>query len=67
MPDLGFAAFIQEAPIIEIKGGVAIIRYRGDPQGDRAMSVRTLARALERGQRALQRHAAGEENVIVDE
>lgn len=60
-----FAAFVQEPPIIEINANVAIIRHHGISH--RAMSVRTLSRISDRIQRALKRHAAGDENIIVDD
>jgi hypothetical protein len=59
------AAFIKEPPTIEITGGIAVVRY--SQGGERAMSVKTLARAVDRAQRALRRHAAGDENIIVDD
>lgn len=62
----GFAAFVNDAPIIEIKGGVAFVRY-GNSGMDRAMSIQTFTRAVERGQRALRKHAAGDEHVLVDD
>lgn len=63
-----FAAFVQEPPTIEISGGVALVRYRtGTLCAERAMSIPNLARAVDRAQRALKRHAAGEEIVIVDD
>jgi hypothetical protein len=58
-------AFIQEVPVVEISGGVAIVRHRGEPE--RAMPVRTLSRFVERCQKALRRHAAGDENIIIDD
>lgn len=64
MPQAETANFIHEPPVIEITAGVVIIRYR---DGERAMSVKTLARAVDRGNRALQRHAAGDQNIIVDD
>jgi hypothetical protein len=61
-----FAGFVTEPPIIEIgEDKIVAVRYRGVPE--RVMSVRTLTRAVERGQRALRQHAAGEKYVIVDD
>lgn len=60
-------AFVNDPPIIEIEGSVAIVHYRTGNVSPRAMSIRTLARASERVQKALRRHAAGEENIIVDD
>lgn len=63
-----FTEFIEEPPVIEITGGVAIIRYRtGNCCAERAFSIKTLARAGERVQRALRMHAAGDDHVIVDD
>lgn len=63
-----FIAFISEAPTIEISGGVAHVRDRsGNMRIDRAMSLKSLAKYVERGQRALKRHAEGDENIIVDD
>jgi hypothetical protein len=61
-----FAAFIDEPPVIEINGGIARISYRR-ADIERVMSVRTLRRVVERGKRALERHAAGDEHVVIDE
>lgn len=63
---VGLPGYLEEAPIIEINGGVAVARYV-KARIDRAMSVRTLARTTERCRRALERHAAGEDNIIVDD
>jgi hypothetical protein len=64
--EVGFAAFIDEPPTIEINGSIVRICYkRADIQ--RVMSVRTLKRMVERGSRALERHATGEENILIDE
>jgi hypothetical protein len=60
-------AFAQEPPVIEIKDRVAIIRYRGKERCERAMSIRTLARTVARGQKALDLHAAGDDHIIVDD
>lgn len=57
-------SFIQQPPVIEIVGGVVLVR---DECIERAMSLSTLARVVDRGQRALKRHAAGETSVIVDD
>lgn len=62
----GFAAFIDEPPVIKISGSIVKIIY-GHAEMDRVMSARTLRRAVERGKRALERHATGEDNIIVDE
>ena len=60
--------FVTEAPIIEMRGGVVHIRYTSNGEAtERTMSVKTFAKAIERGQRALDRYARGEENVIVDD
>lgn len=59
------AAFVHMPPIVEINSGVAIIHY--ESLADRAMSVRNLQRAVDRCERALKRHAAGEQNIIVDD
>lgn len=64
--ECGFAAFIDEPPIIEINGSIARIVYRR-LDNDRVMSVRTLKRIIERGTRALDRHATGEDHIIVDD
>jgi hypothetical protein len=60
-------AFAQEPPVIEIKDRVAIIRYRGKEHCERAMSIRTLGRTVERAQLALRRHASGDEHIVIDE
>lgn len=61
-------AFAQEPPVIEIQDRVAIIRYRcGKERCERAMSIRTLARSVARGQKALDLHAAGDDHIIVDD
>jgi hypothetical protein len=59
---------MQEPPIIEISGGVVLIKYRpGSCCSDRAMSVRVLQKGVERAQKALRQHAAGDEYVIIDD
>jgi hypothetical protein len=63
--EVGFAAFIDEPPVIEINGSIVRINYRR--LDERVMSVRTLRRSVERGKRALERHATGEENIVIDE
>jgi hypothetical protein len=63
---VGFAAFIDEPPTIEINGNIVRIDYRS-ADIHRVMSVRTLRRMVERGQIALERHATGEERVLIDE
>lgn len=63
-----FVAHITEAPTVEIRDGVAHVRDRsGNMRIDRAMSVRSFAKYVERGQRALERHAAGDDNVCIDD
>lgn len=59
------ATFVHEPPVIEIKGGIALVRYYGG--GERAMSVKTLGRSVDRARRALRCHAAGDEHIIVDD
>lgn len=66
MQNNGFAAFIDEPPIIEIAGGIVRISYRnGDIE--RVMSVRNFGRVVERGKKALERFAAGDDRIIIDE
>lgn len=65
MDNLGSTIFSNEPPIIEIRDEVAIIHHNG--QLERAMSVRSFTRWIDRGQKALRRHAAGEAHVIVDD
>lgn len=61
-------AHITEAPTIEISDAVAHVRDRsGNVRIDRAMSVRSFTKYVERGQRALERYAKGEQNIIVDD
>lgn len=62
----GVTAFIDEPPVIEINGGIVVVTYR-KAGTQRAMSVRTLRRTVERGERALARHATGEDHITVDE
>jgi hypothetical protein len=60
--------FIDQPPVVEIRGEVAIIRHAcrcGD--AERANPVSVLTRYMERGQRALRQHAAGEAHTIVDD
>lgn len=64
--EVGLAAFIDEPPVIEINGSIVRINYRRSDI-ERVMSVRTLRRMVERGNRALERHATGEENIVIDE
>jgi hypothetical protein len=47
--EVGFAAFIDEPPVIEINGSIVRINYRR--LDERVMSVRTLRRSVERGKR----------------
>jgi hypothetical protein len=61
-------AHVTEAPTVEISDGIALVRYRiGGVRLRRTLSVKTLEKAVERGQRALARYSAGEQNVIVDD
>jgi NaMN:DMB phosphoribosyltransferase len=63
-----FAVFTQEPPVIEIKDRIVVVRYRsGKDCIERAMSIRTLARIVERGKEALRRHATGDEHIVIDE
>jgi hypothetical protein len=63
-----FVAYVTEAPIIEICGGVAQVRDRsGGTRIERAMSVRNLEKYRDRINRALERYAAGETDIIVDD
>lgn len=60
--------FMQEPPVIEISNGIVLVHYRpGTCCSDRAMSVRCLERSVDRARRALERYAAGETDVIVDD
>jgi hypothetical protein len=62
-----FPSFIDEPPIVSISGGVVFISYRASgARPERAMSLRTFERAIARGQRALERYAGRETDVIVD-
>lgn len=54
-------------PVIENRAGVVHVRYRGGDRAERTMSVKTLARSVERAQRALERYGRGEEDVVVDD
>lgn len=68
MPTNEFIAHISEAPTIEISDGVAHVRDRsGNMRIERAMSIKSLTKYVERGQRALERHANGEHNIIEDD
>lgn len=59
--------YLDEPPTVEISGGVVHIRDRsGARLIERAMSIKNFRRSLERGQRALDRYAKGEENVVED-
>lgn len=63
-----FVAHITEAPTIEIRDGVAHVRDRsGNLRIDRAMSIKSFAKYVERGRRALERHAAGDAIIVVDD
>ncbi len=63
-----FVAYVTEAPTIEISGGVAHVRDRsGGTRIERAMSVRNLEKYRDRISRALERYAAGETDIIVDD
>ena len=63
-----FIAHISEAPTIEIRDGVAHVLDRSGPMRiERAMSVKSFAKYVERGQRALKRYADGEQSIIVDD
>lgn len=59
---------IASAGEVEISDGIVYIRERsGGRNIERTMSVRTAQKTVERFQRALERYAAGEQNVIVGE
>lgn len=63
-----FVAFISEPAIIEVAGGVVRIKERsGATNIERAMSVRTFQRQVDRGTRALERFSLGEEHVVIDD
>lgn len=60
--------YICEAPKIEIAGGIVrIIARSGAEQREGTMSVANFARYVERGQRALRQHAAGDEFIIIND
>lgn len=64
----GSIPFVSEVPTIEIRGQTAIIRSRsGNQVLERAMSCTTLAKFVERGQRALRQHAEGDRSVHIDD
>lgn len=61
-------AYVSEAPRIHIIGGVAHIWARsGEIEIQRTMSIGNFAKYIERGQRALRHHAAGDEVIIIND
>lgn len=61
-------AHIARPANIEISDGVVHVREEsGNHRIERTMSVKTARRTLDRLSRALERFAAGEQNVIVDD
>lgn len=60
--------FVSEPPTIRIYGDVAHVWDRSGSMGsERAMSISSFVKFIERGQRALRRRAAGDEVIIVDD
>lgn len=59
-----FTEFIQQPPLIEIRGNIVFVRYGSC---EHAMSVQCLSKGAERAQRALRQHAAGDDYVIIDD
>lgn len=60
--------FVSEPPRIEISGGIATIQIRsGRDVTELVTTVCNLARSIERGQRALNCHAAGDDHIIIDD
>lgn len=62
-----YSEFVQVPPVIQITAGVVIFRNQSTCCPERFTSVRVLEKAVERGQRALERFAAGETDIIVDD
>lgn len=63
-----FTAHIREAPTIEISHNVVYVRDRsGNMRIERAMSLKSFEKYVERGRRALERYEKGEETIIVDD
>jgi hypothetical protein len=62
----GCTTFMREPAVIEIRNGVAVIKYPIEGV-ERAMSVKNLQRSVERAQKALRLHASGEDTIIIDD
>ncbi len=61
-------AHLDEAPVVQIRKGVGrIIDRSGRARIERTMSIQDMRVYYERVGRALERHAAGEQDVIVDD
>ena len=60
--------YLSEVPTVTIVAGVVhVIRYTGTGKVTRAMSIKTLQKFRDRVDRALERYASGEQDVIVDD
>jgi hypothetical protein len=61
-------AHMSDAPKIEISDGVVWFKSRsGGERTVETMSVKVLQKLVDRGHRALDLHAAGEQRVVVDD
>jgi hypothetical protein len=68
--DIGheFNAHICDTPTVEISDNIVHVRFRsGQVRAETTMSVRLLTKSVARANRALERYAAGEQNIIVDD
>lgn len=61
-------SYVHEPAVVEISGGLVRFKYRsGNTPIEQCTSIRTATKLSDRIQRALRRHAAGEETIIVDD